>query len=245
MKKRILIIYYSYSSQTRNLVTSFVEGLERQDVEVTVEQLKPVRKLSFPLGSMLSTLVMMVETFFRKREPISPIGLDVTKKYDLIVLAGPTWSYNPSGPMLAFFDKYSQQFAHHTVLPFISCRGYWRMHYYQLKYMLHRSKAKVLKPVVFLHTGPEPWRTIGVFLKLAGHVPESGNSIVSKYYHKFGHTREQVRFSGIIGEKIGNLLINDGSVDQIFFEPVRGMDESRVRKVRPAGKERNNKKSAD
>lgn len=218
-KKRVLIIYYSHSSQTRNLVSSFAGGLTKKGVEVDVEQLKPVEKLGFPLGSTFATFTMMVATFFRRRNPIHKVTI-TPKEYDLVVVAGPTWSYNPSGPVLAFLDEYGELFANCLVLPFISCRGYWRFHYYILKMSLKIKGSKVLKPMVFKHVGPEPWRTIGVFLKLTGKVPESGKSWMRKYYRKFGHTKEQVAHAAILGEEAGVILNENKGVDAMHFAPV-------------------------
>lgn len=208
-RKQILIIYYSYSAQTRKLIQAFSSGLEEAKSEVFVLQIKPVEKLQFPLGSVRSAAKMMVETFFRKRIAIAPLDEIGSVNWDLIVLAGPTWSYNPSGPILSFFDCASDIFSEKKVLPLISCRGYWRTHHWQLSRMLTKSGAEVVNPIVFLHTGPEPWRTIGVFLKMAGKIPESGRSWISQYYTKFGHTKEQTLYARELGKQTSQLLQND------------------------------------
>ena len=200
-RKCVLIVYFSYSGQTRKLLQSFAKGLEECSVEVHLAQLKPQVKIQFPLSSASAALKMMVETFFRKRVVIEPFVCDDMKKYDLIVLAGPTWSYNASGPMLSFFDHYGNLLTKKRVLPFISCRGYWRTHYWQLGFLLRRCGAKPLKPLVFLHPGAEPWRTIGVFLKLAGKMPESSRSWLSKYYRKYGHLKHQIEYAGELGTR--------------------------------------------
>lgn len=218
-KKRVLIIYYSHSSQTRNLITSFYEGLIRKDIDVDVKQLEPIEKLSFPVGSVVTTFLMMVTTFFRKRNAIQKVDIN-PDAYDLTVLAGPTWSYSPSGPILSFLDEYGELLDGVAVLPFISCRGYWRVHYYGLKRSLKAKGAKVLKPIVFLHVGPEPWRTIGVFLKLSGKVPESGKSWMRKYYRKFGHTKQQVAHAVTLGEEVGTKLYKDKELEDMHLNPI-------------------------
>lgn len=218
-KKCALIIYYSYSGQTRKLIQSFAQGLESSSVEVHLAQLKPQTKIQFPLSSVFAALKMMVETFFRKRSAIEPFVCENIEQYDLIVLAGPTWSYNASGPMLSFFDHFGNYLAGKMVLPLISCRGYWRTHYWQLRQLLKDCGAEALKPLVFLHPGAEPWRTIGVFLKLAGKMPESGQSWFSRYYRKYGHTRNQIEYAGDLGIKTAKALLND-SLDQQPMEIV-------------------------
>ena len=208
-QKRILIIYYSYSSQTRKLIYAYSAGLEEGGVAVTVEQLKTRAKIQFPLGSIASTVRMMVETFFRKRLKVVFTSEKLKDDWDLILLAGPTWSYNPSGPILSFLDNHGSSLEGKKVLPFISCRGYWRMHFWQLRSLLRKNSAQVLGPLVFLHTGPEPWRTIGVFLKMAGRIPESDKSWLGKYYPRFGHTKEQVNHARNLGREFAYALIED------------------------------------
>ncbi|MFN2353142.1 MAG: hypothetical protein ABR512_01280 [Desulfopila sp.] len=203
--KRVLLVYYSFSGQTRRLIQAFGAGLEDSGVEVTRHRLIPLERLSFPLGSFFLTLKMMVSTFFRRPIAITPESEKITGKWDLIVLAGPTWSYNPSGPVLRFYESNKKVFDQQRVLPFISCRGYWRMHYWQLRWMLQRCGAMVQEPVIFKHHGSEPWRSIGVFCKIAGRNPESYGWL-SRYYKRYGHSKEQVRHSGKLGMRIGAKL---------------------------------------
>lgn len=222
-KKRILIISYSFSSQTRNLLNGLIVGLEESGVEVFWEQLNPVSELRFPIGTISATFIMMVQTFLRKRYPVHPINPVCFEQWNLIILAGPTWSYNPSGPVLSLLDRDGKRlFAGKTVLPFISCRGYWRVHYYGLKALLKRCGATVAAPVVFGHPTPEPWRTIGVFLKLAGKVPEAGNSWFRHFYPKYGHSRQQVEDCRKVGLELGGHIMAGNSLDRpLFPAPVK------------------------
>ena len=218
-KKRILIIYFSFSSQTNNLIHSLEQGLKKNNVEVLSERLVPVTQLRFPVGTILGTLRMMVITFFRKRFPIEPISPQCFDNYDLIMLAGPTWSYNPSGPVLSLFDRDGERlFKDKFVLPLISCRGYWRVHWWGLKGYLSKKGAKVVNLIVFCHPNPEPWRTIGVFLKLAGRVPEKKSWLADKY-RKYGHARNQLTEANRFGQMIGKELAQGGkNIHQLNFD---------------------------
>ncbi|OQX10175.1 MAG: hypothetical protein BWK76_21120 [Desulfobulbaceae bacterium A2] len=214
---RVLIIYFSLSSQTRNLVLALGEGLAAQGVAVTRERLQPLRELRFPLGGLVETLAMMLLTFFRRRIPIQPPSPCCREKYDLIVLAGPTWSYNPSGPVLSLLDSFGQEiFAGRTVLPLISCRGYWRLHWWGLRGILRRLGATVPNLLVFSHPSPEPWRTIGVFFKLAGRLPEK-MVLLRRHYRKYGHSRHQVEEARRFGEILGSVLQRNAELDSLDF----------------------------
>lgn len=202
---RVLVIYFSYSGQTSGLLHRLVDGLREEGVAVTLERLQPVVPLRFPLGSVAKTLLMMLTTFLRFRVPIAPLGDSCRQPSDLVILAGPTWSYNPSGPVLSFLDRDGRLLTDRTVLPLISCRGYWRLHWYGLRHLLRRLGAVVQEPLVFNHPQPEPWRTIGVFLKIAGLVPER-SPLVGRYYRRFGHSKEQLELAWQEGRQLAARL---------------------------------------
>ena len=95
--KRILILYYSYSHQTTNLLKKLIVGLEESDIDVTLERIIPERRLAFPIGTIPATVLMMFKTFLRIRFPAKSLNPKVFSRWDLIIVAGPTWSFNPAG----------------------------------------------------------------------------------------------------------------------------------------------------
>jgi len=219
---KVLILYYSLSAQTSGLVHRLGAGLETQGVQVVCERLQPLAPRKFPFGTVPATLFMMLITFLRVRMPIQPLPPVCWEHYDLMVLAGPTWSYNPSGPVLSLLDRDGARlFGGQQVLPLISCRGYWRMHWLSLRFQLARCGAKVVNRMVFAHPSKEPWRTIGVFLKLAGRVPERSGWL-SRYYPRYGHSREQQDEAFAFGQAIGQALKQGDSLAALSFVPRQG-----------------------
>ena len=217
-RHRVLIVFFSFSSQTRNLLHGLGKGLGEYDIDVEWQQLKSVKAVQFPLGSYTATLKMMLMTFFRRREPIEQLNPDFFRPWDLIIMAGPTWSYNPSGPVLSLLDRDGDRlFNNQRVLPFISCRGYWRMHNWVLSGLLRKKGAHVLRPIVFAHPVAEPWRTIGVFMKLAGKTPESGKSWLHHFYPKYGHSNRQVNNAKAIGLILGKYIQEKRDLDSLRF----------------------------
>lgn len=220
--KHVLILCYSYSGQTSSLLRKLAEGLERQGIEVSIEKLSPNKTIRFPFGDIPTTVAMMLVTFFRKRVPIAELSEKCDQKYDLIILAGPTWSYHPSGPVLSLFDRDgSRLFKGRTVIPFISCRGYWRTHWYGLRQKLRKYGATIPNLIVFTHPSKEPWRTIGVFLKLAGKNPEQ--SRLKNVYPKYGHGQEQLVEAQRFGELIGKALSQGTSLAELNFKTPSAM----------------------
>ncbi len=216
--KKVLILYYSFSSQTKNLLQAVAAGMEGEQISVFKERIDPVTHLQFPIGTIPKTVWIMLCTFFRQRTPIKPIAEDCFNDFDLIILAGPTWSYNPSGPVLSLFDRDGKKvFNNQTVIPLISCRGYWRMHWWGLKSLLVKCGATVPNLIVFSHPTKEPWRTVGVFLKLAGYVPEK-LGWMKGHYNKYGHTRDQIEEARKFGKQIGSALVKGDNMEQLDFK---------------------------
>ncbi len=214
-KKRVLVVYYSYTQQTKMQVRKFISGLECAGIEVSQERLEPVRPYAFPFKTNLRLLIAMMLAFFQKRMTIRPVSSDCFHSWDCIVLAGPTWSYYPSGPVLDFLDCYGKAVCGGSVvIPFISCRSYWRLHYWTLKRRLGRFGCDVQKPVIFMHPQKEPWRFFGLILQLRGKIPRRENSWFRQRYPGYGHSKEQGEYAREEGKKTAEkLLASDKEVE--------------------------------
>jgi len=217
-KYQVMLIYYSFSGQTGVLINRLSAGLKEQGCEVFFEKLKPLKHLRFPVGSIFRTYIMMFATFFRRRVPIQELSAKCSQEYDLTILAGPTWSYNPSGPVLSFLDRDGKDVLDgRSVLPLISCRGYWKMHWWSLRRKLAQCGAHITNIIAFSHPSPEPWRTIGVFLKIAGKNPER-SSFLGERYTRFGHSALQMEEAYRFGEQIGEALKGNTPLEALNFQ---------------------------
>jgi len=217
-QKKILIISYSFSGQTNGLIRRMAASLKEQDIKVIIEKITPVNQLRFPLTTIPACIKMMLTTFVRRRIPIAPLSTNIQQKFNLIILAGPTWSYNPSGPVLSLIDRDGPTlFKGQTVLPLISCRGYWRMHWFGLRRLLKSCGATVPNCIVFSHPNKEPWRTIGVFFKIAGKNPEC-HHFLGKYYNHFGHSKDQQNEASHFGKILGTALNTNQPLISLNFQ---------------------------
>lgn len=207
LKKRVLVVYYSFTQQTRILLKQFIAGLEEQGVEVDYERIEPVNPYEFPFKNDIRLLQVMTRTFFRGRKEIRPISEKCYEDWDYIVLAGPTWSYHPSGPVLDFLDRYGKTVLEgKNVVPFISCRSYWRIHYYSLKRILKSVGAKCLSPIIFEHPTKEPYRVMGLLLKLRGKMIQQ--EWFRKHYDSYGHSRAQGQEAFEYGVETGKSIMS-------------------------------------
>jgi len=216
--KRVLILYYSFSSQTRKLLNAMAEGMREEGVEVIMEPLQTISRLRFPIGSYGGTVKAMITTFFRQKIAIKPLSEQCRDDWNLVVLGGPTWSFQPSGPILSLLQKETNGlFLNQNVLPVISCRAFWKSNYLVLKRKLRGIAREVHAPIVFLHTIKEPWCTIGLFLKVAGRKPESPKNWISRYYPRYGHTSEQLLNARAIGQRLGKQLGENGDLKKLDY----------------------------
>lgn len=207
--KQVLIVYYSFSSQTNRLVQQLAVGLEESGVLVRLERLEPAVKMDLPFTSSWSMFKTMVSSYFRSRTPVLPPSYPEDVDWDLIILGGPTWSFFPSGPILYYLDAFAGDVVRRrNVIPLISCRTYWRMHFNCLKEMIGEYGGQVQDPIVFKHSGKEPWKTIGLCLKLLGRLPRGEESWFRKKYPRYGHAPEQYELAAQKGRDLGEKLVS-------------------------------------
>lgn len=185
-------------------------GLESTGVHVSQERLDPVKPYEFPFRSNMRLAVAMIMTFFQKRMIIRPVAEVCFGYWDCIVLAGPTWSYHPCGPMLDFLDRYGQKICQgKVVIPFISCRSYWHLHFWNVQRRLKACGANVTEPLVFKHPGKEPWRFIGLLYQLRGRVVGRESSWFKRQYPGYGHSKQQGVEAMAKGKELGERLLKD------------------------------------
>jgi hypothetical protein len=202
VKKRVLVVYYSFTQQTRILLKQFCAGLQEEGIEVDSERLEPVNPYEFPFQSDVRLVTVMMRTFFKGRKEVQPISDKCFESWDYVVLAGPTWSYFPSGPILDFLDRYGEKvLAGKKVIPFISCRSYWRLNNRTLAKRCKKLGAESLPPFVFEHPTREPYRVLGLLLKLRGKMIRS--DWFRKNYESYGHNKAQAEEAFEKGQQLG------------------------------------------
>lgn len=178
-------------------------------VKVELCCLRPTVPILFPLTSNISLLKRMWDPFLRKRVSINPPSIK-RDSYDRIVIAGPTWSYQPSGPILDFLDKYGEKYLSGNQVSFIiSCRSYWRNHYWGIKSICKKLGGQVdTQPTIFQHPVSEPWKTIGLLLWVRGYRQSEMPKWFRKRYPYYGHTEKQLIKAYHQGVLLGEQLID-------------------------------------
>lgn len=211
---KLLCVYYSFSGQTKKLVQAISEGFSQEGGEVVILRLHPLKKIAFPFPTLFSTLWMMFRTCFRVRDKVlehAPPAED----FDAVLIGGPTWSYSPSGPVLAWLDSEGRKvLSGRKTLPLISCRGYWKLHHRELRRAILAVGGKPLEPLIFTHPVEEPWRSIGVFLSLLGKQPQR-MPFIGRHYPRYGHSPDQVEEASKLGSIFAGKLKTSSGCDSI------------------------------
>lgn len=93
-----LVVYYSYSGNTKKVAKVLVEALRARGESGELELSAPDEAKTF-FGQCR-------RAFRHKRAEISPAELDLSK-YDLICFGTPVWAFGPAPAMNAYLDKCS------------------------------------------------------------------------------------------------------------------------------------------
>lgn len=113
--KKILVVYYSYTGNTRKIADLIKEN--RNDVDLL--EIKTIKPYSKDYNHVVNQGQNEVESGYKPE--IEDINLDIDK-YDTIVLGTPVWWYTIASAMLTFLNKYDLK--NKKVVPFATNGGW-------------------------------------------------------------------------------------------------------------------------
>lgn len=91
-----IIIYYSYSGNTRKVADVLAAGLMQKGEVEKIELTSP--------GEPRSFFSQARRAFFRKRAVIRPVNFDLSS-YDLVCFGTPVWAFAPVPAMNTYLDE--------------------------------------------------------------------------------------------------------------------------------------------
>jgi hypothetical protein len=148
--RRILVIDYSQTGQTRKLRDSICGPLQASStLQVDYLELQPEQPFPFP-WPVLRFFEIFPETVQMKPVPLKPTALDMTQRYDLILLCYQVWFLSPSLPISSFLQSHQaeQLFRDTPVVTVIGCRNMWLQAQEKVKQQLQRLQARLVDNVV-------------------------------------------------------------------------------------------------
>jgi hypothetical protein len=150
-----LLVWFSQSGQTRDVVSAFADGLADVGWEVDRHELVPAHPYPFPWKV---TPMFGVITDVVKDEGVPIEQLDINGPYDLVLVGTQVWYLQPTPPVQAFLAEYGHLVEGTDVISVISCRNMWFHAARRLRLWSKANGARHLGEVVAIDQG-QRWLT--------------------------------------------------------------------------------------
>lgn len=144
--RQVLIVHYSQTGQLDRLAQSVCGPLQQHaDIQLDYLQLQPAQPYPFP-WPFLDFFRIFPETVLMRPQPLLPLAVDASKRYDLVILAYQVWFLSPSQPMTAFLasPQAAQLLEGTPVVTLIGCRNMWLMAQEKVKNRLTELGARLV-----------------------------------------------------------------------------------------------------
>jgi hypothetical protein len=144
--RQVLIVHFSQTGQLDRLAQSVCEPLQQcSDIQLDFLQLQPAQPYPFP-WPFLGFFRIFPETVLMRPQPLLPLAVDASKRYDLVILAYQVWFLSPSQPMTAFLasPEAAQLLKGTPVVTLIGCRNMWLMAQEKVKNRLTELGARLV-----------------------------------------------------------------------------------------------------
>ncbi|PKM25649.1 MAG: dialkylrecorsinol condensing enzyme [Gammaproteobacteria bacterium HGW-Gammaproteobacteria-13] len=144
--RQVLIVHFSQTGQLDRLAQSVCEPLQQcSDIQLDYLQLQPAQPYPFP-WPFLEFFRIFPETVLMRPQPLLPLAVDASKRYDLVILAYQVWFLSPSQPMTAFLasPEAAQLLKGSPVVTLIGCRNMWLMAQEKVKNRLTELGARLV-----------------------------------------------------------------------------------------------------
>ncbi len=144
--RQVLIVHFSQTGQLDRLAKSVCEPLQQcSDIQLDFLQLQPAQPYPFP-WPFLGFFRIFPETVLMRPQPLLPLAVDASKRYDLVILAYQVWFLSPSQPMTAFLasPEAAQLLKGTPVVTLIGCRNMWLMAQEKVKNRLTELGARLV-----------------------------------------------------------------------------------------------------
>lgn len=144
--RQVLIVHFSQTGQLDRLAQSVCEPLQQcSDIQLDYLQLQPAQPYPFP-WPFLEFFRIFPETVLMRPQPLLPLAVDASKRYDLVILAYQVWFLSPSQPMTAFLasPEAAQLLKGTPVVTLIGCRNMWLMAQEKVKNRLTELGARLV-----------------------------------------------------------------------------------------------------
>lgn len=208
--KRVLILYYSLTHQTENVLNMIRVELEAGGHSVDMRRIQPVTEWTLPLDK---------PTFFYNwtkvwlgmnlNQPIHHIPLK-SEDYDYIILGFQPWNLAPSIPVNSFLDsEMAEIFRGKKVIGVVTCRQRWERSFRIAKTKVEKRGGKMVDGFVIVNYEKEPYNLVTTVYQLfEGHEPPKEHWL-SRFFKPYGIGKDSLRVAQDYGKELAERLRED------------------------------------
>lgn len=160
MKPRVLILYYSFTNQTRRVAEAMSEVFGELDCEVEkcaiqfIDEQYHLQLADKPL--LLRTIMSLLPAQLRGKTGKIRVPEEILKRdYDLICIGSPTWWFFPAMPIVSFLESEGakQLLENKRFAVFAVCRAIWWHNLRQVKRMAQKQGGTFVDGAAFCFDG--------------------------------------------------------------------------------------------
>ncbi|NSL88418.1 dialkylrecorsinol condensing enzyme [Chitinophaga solisilvae] len=200
-RPKVLVVYYTQTGQLKRIIDHVLAPLNGH-VDVTYEQLVPVRPFPFPWGKQ-EFYDTMPETVQGTPRGIEPLKVDVNTHFDLVLLAYQPWFLSPSQPTAAFLqsEAAARLLKGKPVITLLGSRNMWLNAQEKVKGYLHKAGAQLVGNIVLVDKSPNLVSLITI-LRWAF----KGKKEATRFLPQAGVQENEILTSGRFATPIGSAL---------------------------------------
>lgn len=220
--KKVLVVQYSQSGQLSDVLSSLIAPLlAAPAIEVTIETLRPVEPYPFP-WPVLRFFDTFPEAIYLDPPPMQPLVVDLSQRFDLVILGYQAWFLSPSLPVTGFLkSREARALLHDTpVVSVVACRDMWLMAQERVKELLSACGARLVGHIALVDEAG----SIGSFLATPLWVM-SGNKGPRLFglIPRAGVGTDQIRACSRFGERIESVLTQGQPLDEHLLENLQAV----------------------
>lgn len=208
--KRILILFYSLTKQTEQILQLIRTELEAQGHTIDWRRIQPVTEWKLPFDK---------PTFFYNWTKIW-LGMNLTQpihhmelnpaEYDAILLGFQPWNLAPSIPVNSFLDSpMAEVFRGKKVVGVVTCRTRWERSFRIAKDKIEARGGQMVDGFVVMNWEKEPYNlATTVYYLFEGHDPPE-NHWMRRWFRPYGIGQDSLEVAKAFGKDLAQRLSED------------------------------------
>jgi menaquinone-dependent protoporphyrinogen IX oxidase len=160
---RVLIVYFTYTQQSRRVAETMAEGFRAKGCSVDLAAIEFTDKrwaerfTRFPLKHAYLDVVGMLPAQLRNATGEIEVPVEAREgEYDLVCIGSPTWFFRPSVPIRSFLESDAAARLFKGGTPFavyVCARRYWSINFKAVKKLASKQGGEYVDDIHFTYKG--------------------------------------------------------------------------------------------